>query len=164
MSKHTYTAQVVWERGPAEPFTDHRYSRRHALRFDGGAVVPGSSSPLSVRLPYSDAAAVDPEEMLVASASSCHMLWFLGLAAQEGFRVDRYDDHAEGTMEPDAAGKVAITRIVLRPDIAFGGERRPSAEQLAHLHHRAHEECFIASSLKSEIVVEPPCTSPPHSS
>ncbi|MGZ5038719.1 MAG: OsmC family protein [Usitatibacter sp.] len=149
-----HTATVVWERGDAA-FLDNRYSRRHAIRFDGGAELAGSSSPTVVKPPYSDPAAVDPEEMLVASLSSCHMLWFLSIAAQEKFRVDRYEDEAEGVMEKNAEGRMAITRVTLRPSVTFSGERLPTPEDLARLHHRAHEECFIASSVKSEVRCEP---------
>lgn len=150
-----YTAQVRWQRQAGEAFTDHRYSRRHELRFDGGAVVPGSSSPHSVRLPYSDAAAVDPEEALVASTSACHMLWFLSLAAQAGFVVDSYADAASGLMAKNEQGRLAITRITLRPAVRFGGTKQPTAAELEQLHHRAHEECYIANSLRSEVVCEP---------
>jgi organic hydroperoxide reductase OsmC/OhrA len=163
MSEHLYTAQVRWQRQPDEAFTDNRYSRRHELRFDGGAVVAGSSSPLSVRVPFSDPAAVDPEEALVAAASSCHMLCFLYLAAKAGFRVDSYADDAVGQMARNEQGREAITRITLRPDVRFGGDKQPTEEELAHLHHQAHEDCFIANSIKSEIVCEP-CTSPSTSS
>jgi organic hydroperoxide reductase OsmC/OhrA len=150
---HTYTARVTWRRDGAA-FTDNRYSRGHEWAFDGGTRVPASSSPLSVRPPLSVEAAVDPEEALVAAASSCHMLWFLSLAAKGGFTVDGYEDDAAGIMEPDAEGRTAITRITLRPRIAFAGERRPTAAELAALHHEAHDRCFIANSLKSEIRVE----------
>jgi len=151
----TYTAQVRWQRQPDEVFTDNRYSRRHEWRFDGGVVVPGSSSPHSVRLPYSDASAVDPEEALVAAASSCHLLTFLYLAAKAGWLVEAYDDNALGLMALDERGRQAITRITLRPAIRFGGGHEPSAAELAQLHHDAHEQCYVANSLKSEIVCEP---------
>ena len=150
---HRYEARIAWQRGGAV-FTDHRYSRGHEWSFDGGVTVPASSSPLTVKAPYSVAQAVDPEEALVAAASSCHMLWFLSLAAQRGFVVDRYADEAFGVMEKNAAGKLAFTRITLRPRIEFGGTTPPSAAELAALHHAAHEECFIANSLKCEVVVE----------
>ncbi len=152
---HTYTASLHWQRADDEAFTDNRYARRHEWRFDGGAVVTGSSSPLSVRVPWSDPAAVDPEEALVAAASSCHLLWFLSLAAQAGFRVDAYDDAPEGLMDRDERGRVAITRITLRPAVRFGGPRQPTAEELAQLHHDAHEACYVANSLRSEIRCEP---------
>jgi organic hydroperoxide reductase OsmC/OhrA len=151
---HLYTAQVEWRRGN-DAFTDNRYSRAHKMRFDGGAVVPGSSSPLSVPVPMSDATAVDPEEAFVASIASCHMLWFLGLAAKAKYRVDSYEDNAEGVMEKNAEGKVAVTRVELRPHAVFSGERIPSREELDHLHHRAHEECYIANSVKTEITCRP---------
>jgi organic hydroperoxide reductase OsmC/OhrA len=151
---HRYEARIAWQREGAE-FTHQRYSRGHAWMFDGGVTVPASSSPLSVPLPYSIAAAVDPEEALVAATSSCHMLWFLALAARQGFVVDRYVDDAFGVMERNAAGRQMITRITLRPAIDFGGDTAPTAAQLEALHHRAHEECYIANSIKSEIVVIP---------
>jgi organic hydroperoxide reductase OsmC/OhrA len=154
MTTHRYEARIAWQRDGAT-FTDHRYNRGHAWTFDGGTMVPASSSPLSVPLPYSVAAAVDPEEALVAAASSCHMLWFLALAAKQGFVVDRYLDDAFGVMGRDAQGKQMITHITLRPAIEFSGDQVPSAAQLEALHHRAHDECYIANSLKSEIVVAP---------
>lgn len=149
---HTHKATVIWTRGE-ETFTDNRYSRAHEWRFDGGVSVPASSSPLVVRPPLSTEAAVDPEEALVAAASSCHMLWFLSLAARQGFTVDRYADEALGEVRKNERGKDMITRIVLRPDIAYSG-KVPTAEQLERLHHLAHEECLIANSLKAEIVIE----------
>jgi len=149
-----YTVRVEWERGD-QAFVDNRYSRRHRMMFDGGAVVPGSSSPDVVRVPMSDATAVDPEETFVASLSSCHMLWFLALAAKARFRVDRYVDDAEGLMEKNAQGRMAITRVTLRPAVQFSGEKLPSREELDGLHHEAHEECFIANSVKSEVRCEP---------
>lgn len=152
--KSEHTAEVTWERGDAV-FTDNRYPRRHAWRFDGGAEVPASSSPHSVRVPFSDPAAVDPEEAFVASLSSCHMLWFLSIAAQRGFRVDRYRDAAVGTMAPNAAGRMAITVVTLRPAVDFSGDRLPTADELHAMHHEAHEACFIASSVSSEVRCEP---------
>lgn len=151
---HLFTAEIEWQRGDAA-FTDNRYARAHRWRFDGGAEVRGSSSPLSVAVPMSDPAAVDPEEAFVASISSCHMLWFLGLAAKAKFRVDRYVDQAEGVMEKNPAGKVAVTRVVLRPKAVFSGERMPTRDELDDLHHKAHENCFIANSVKTEISCEP---------
>lgn len=151
---HRYQARITWQRDGAR-FTDQRYSRGHAWRFDGGVTVPASSSPASVPLPYSVAEAVDPEEALVAAASSCHMLWFLALAAQQGFVVDRYVDDAFGVMERNAEGKQMIARITLQPALEFSRESVPSAEQLQALHRRAHEECYIANSLKGEVVVAP---------
>ena len=150
MSRHE--AEIVW-RSDGE-FASGKYSRRHEWRFDGGAVVAGSASPHVVPLPMSDAAAVDPEEALIASAASCHMLWFLSLAQARGIEVDSYSDRAEGEMGRIGPGRTAITRITLRPRIVFAGPA-PDAETLQRLHHEAHERCFIANSLKSEIVVEP---------
>lgn len=152
MSQHT--ARTEWVRGD-QPFTDRRYSRAHTLRFDGGAVVPASSSPQVVPLPMSDASAVDPEEMFVAALSSCHLLWFLDLACRAGWCVDRYDDAAEGHMGRDADGHLAIIQVTLRPAVAFAGERQPDAAEVARLHHAAHEACFIARSVRCPVEVEP---------
>ena len=150
-----YTAELLWERDASEDFLGNRYSRRHTIRFDGGAVLAGSSSPHSVPLPMSDASAVDPEEAFVAALSSCHMLWFLAIAAKRRFCVDRYFDAAVGVMEKNAEGKVAITRVTLRPEVVFSGEQRPTRADLDRLHHKAHEECYIANSVKSELLCEP---------
>lgn len=148
-----FEATVTWQRG-TQPFTDQRYSRAHTWDFDGGISLPASSSPLSVPVPMSEPANVDPEEALVAAASSCHMLFFLSLAAKQGFVVDEYRDHAIGKLERDASGRVAMTEIRLRPAIAFAGARQPGFHELAALHHEAHEKCYIANSLKTNIVVE----------
>ncbi len=150
----SYSARILWSRGD-QAFTDRRYSRVHRMRFDGGVELPGSSSPQVVPLPYSDAAAVDPEELFVASLSSCHMLWFLDLACRAGWCVDTYDDDALGTMARDAQGRLAMTEVVLRPAVAFGGEGRPDAAEVARLHHAAHEACFIANSVRTEVRVAP---------
>jgi organic hydroperoxide reductase OsmC/OhrA len=152
---HEYTAEIVWQRGADERFIDNRYSRRHHLRFDGGVEVAASSSPLVVPLPWSDAAAVDPEEMFVASLASCHMLWFLSLAAKARWSVASYRDHAAGTMTKNGDGRLWVSRVVLRPEVVFDGERQPTRAELEALHHAAHEECFIANSVKSEVVCEP---------
>ena len=149
-----YTAEILWLRGE-QAFTDNRYSRRHTLRFDGGVEVPGSSSPHVVPLPMSDASAVDPEEAFVASLSSCHMLWFLAIAAKRKFRVDRYFDAAVGTMGRNAEGREAMLTVTLRPEVLFSGERLPTREELADMHHKAHDECFIANSVKTEVRCEP---------
>lgn len=150
----TYKAEILWARGDAD-FLSNRYSRRHLLRFDGGAEVPGSSSPHVVPLPMSDPAAVDPEEAFVASIASCHMLWFLAIAAKRKYCVDRYSDAAVGVMGRNDAGKEYISRVTLHPDVTFSGERVPNLEELRALHHRAHEECFIANSVRTEIRCEP---------
>jgi organic hydroperoxide reductase OsmC/OhrA len=154
MATHEYQARIHWERGAA-PFTDNRYSRGHTWHFDGGVEVPASSSPHTVRLPMSVEAAVDPEEALVAALCSCHMLWFLSLAASERWRVDQYTDDAIGVMGRNAAGKVAMLSVTLRPRVSFSGERLPSRAEIQQLHHRAHEECFIANSVTTEVRVEP---------
>jgi organic hydroperoxide reductase OsmC/OhrA len=148
-----YLATIEWRRDGAV-FSDNRYSRAHTWRFDGGLTVPGSSSPHVVRPPYSDPAAVDPEEAFVASVSSCHMLWFLSLAAKAGFVVDSYSDEAVGVMEKNAEGKLAVTRIILRPKIEVAGTKKPAAGDIDALHHKAHEECFIANSVRTAITVE----------
>lgn len=149
-----YSATILWQRNGAA-FTDQRYSRAHAWHFDGGAVVPGSSSPHTVPLPYSDAAAVDPEEAFVAALSSCHLLWFLHLAAKAGYVVERYEDCADGVMAKNAEGKLAMTLVTLRPRAEFAGAQRPTRAGIEALHHAAHEECFIANSVKSEVRCEP---------
>ena len=150
-----HAATVRWHRDPDADFVRNRYSRAHEWRFDGGAVVPASASPSVVRAPWSDPAGVDPEEGFVAAIASCHMLWFLSIAAAKGYVGDRYEDEAVGTMGKNAAGKEWVAEVVLRPRIVFGGERKPDAAALEALHHEAHAECFIASSVKSDIRVEP---------
>ena len=150
---HQYRATVKWKRD-GSAFTDQRYSRGHSWSFDGGITVPASSSPLSVRLPYSVAEAVDPEEAFVAALSSCHMLTFLYVAAKQGFVVDEYADDAGGEMSKNERGKMWVSKVILAPAITFTGEKRPSPEQLDELHHLAHDECYIANSVKSEVVVQ----------
>ncbi len=151
---HEYRVTILWTRGDAA-FVDNRYSRGHVWKFDGGIEVPASSAPSSVRLPYSVAEAVDPEEALVAAISSCHMLTFLFVAAKAGFVVDRYEDDAHGIMTKNERGKLFVSRVTLKPAIAFGGEKQPSPAEMKALHHQAHEECYIANSVVTEIVVEP---------
>ncbi len=151
---HEYKAVISWQRDPAEAFTDLKFSRAHQWSFDGGITVPASASPLSVRLPYARAEAVDPEEALVAALSSCHMLTFLYLAAKQGFLVDRYDDAAVGVMTKNARGKLFVSKVSLRPHISFAGDKQPSTTQLDELHHHAHEECYIANSVLTEVVIE----------
>jgi organic hydroperoxide reductase OsmC/OhrA len=148
-----FEAQINWQRG-SQAFTDNRYSRAHHWQLDGGLQVPCSSSPLSVPVPMSDPAAIDPEEALVAALSSCHMLFFLSIAARQGFVVDAYCDKAVGIMDRNADGKKAMTLITLRPAITFGGERQPSASDLDAIHHEAHEQCYIANSIKADVVIE----------
>ena len=147
-----FFATVAWQRD-GQDFAGQRYSRGHEWQFDGGLTVPASSSPLSVPLPMSVAENIDPEEALVAATSSCHMLFFLSLAAQRGFIVDDYRDAAVGELGKNAQGRLAMTRIVLRPRIAFAGTP-PSPEALAALHHDAHARCYIANSLTADVVVQ----------
>ena len=150
---HRHEARVAWTRGEAV-FSDKRYSRGHEWSFDGGITVRASASPAVVPVPYSVPEAVDPEEALVAAAASCHMLWFLFLTAQDAFVVDEYVDDAYGVIEKGADGKLCISRITLRPKIQFSGGKVPTQAQIQAMHHAAHDKCFIANSLKSEIVVE----------
>jgi organic hydroperoxide reductase OsmC/OhrA len=147
-------ATVEWSRAGAA-FTDNRYSRGHSWTFDGGVKVPASSSPHVVPLPLSVAAAVDPEEAFVASLSSCHMLSFLYVAAKRGFVADSYRDEASGVMGKSSQGRTWITDVTLRPDVVFSGSKRPSRGDLDAMHHEAHEMCFIANSVKTEVSVEP---------
>ena len=148
-----YTANVRWTRGDAR-FTDNRYSRRHAWHFDGGTEVPASSSPHSVAVPCSDPQAVDPEEAFVAALSSCHMLFFLSIAAKRGHRIDEYVDDAEGFLDKDADGRMSMTRVVLHPRIAFSGEHPPSSGDVGAMHAEAHHLCYIANSVKTAVEVE----------
>ena len=150
----TYSAVIAWQRGQ-QAFGDHRYSRRHAWQFDGGVVVPASSSPQVVPLPMSDASAVDPEEAFVASLSSCHLLWFLDIAARAGWVVDDYRDEASGVLARNASGQLVMTLVTLRPQVRFGGSRQPDQAEVRRLHHAAHRACFIANSVKSEVRCEP---------
>ena len=150
---HRYEAQIAWQRGDAK-FTDNRYSRGHQWSFDGGITVPASSSP-NVVPTASVAAAIDPEEALVASAASCHMLWFLSIAAKRGFVVESYRDEAAGVMAKNAAGKLAMTKVTLHPTIAFAGKLRPTPSQHQAMHHEAHEQCFIANSVTTDVRCEP---------
>ncbi|MCZ4292655.1 OsmC family protein [Vibrio sinaloensis] len=149
-----YTATVKWQRGEQEPFNDNQYSRGHTWEFDGGVVVPASSSPHVVPLPFSVAENVDPEEAYIAAISSCHMLTFLGIAAKQRYVIDQYIDHAVGYMEEDSQGRSSVTQVILRPSIVFVGEKQPTFEQLQKLHHLAHQHCFIANSVKTEITTE----------
>lgn len=152
MGKHA--AEVTWLRD-GQDFLDKRYSRRHALRFDGGVEVPGSSSPHVVPVPMSAVAAIDPEEAFVSSLASCHMLWFLSIAAARRYRVDRYFDSAVGVLEKNAEGRMAMTVVTLRPQVVFSGARVPTREQVERMHHLAHDECYIANSVRTEVRCEP---------
>lgn len=149
-----YNAKVSWFRGSDEEYVDNLYSRGHEWSFDGGTTVPASSSPHVVPLPYSVEANVDPEEALVASLSSCHMLFFLSTAAKRKFIVDEYIDNAVGIMEKDKSGKLMMTKVTLRPNAKFSGNKQPTAEQLEKMHHQSHEQCFIANSVKTKVIIE----------
>ncbi|MFZ6767393.1 OsmC family protein [Undibacterium sp. Di26W] len=150
---HQYQANIAWERGQ-QVFTDNQYSRAHQWEFDGGLRVPASSSPLSVPLPMSEPGNVDPEEALVAALASCHMLFYLSFVAQRGYVLDRYQDLAVGIMDNNAQGKRAITRIHLRPHESYTGARQPDLQEREELHHRAHEQCYIANSIHAEVIIE----------
>jgi len=152
-----HRATVAWtlaEDGQA--FLKRRYNRLHTLTFEGGAVVAGSPATAVVPAPWSSPEGVDPEAAFTAALSACHMLWFLDHAARAGFVVASYVDAAEATLGRLERGKFAVTRVVLRPSIDFEGERRPTPDEIARLHEAAHADCFIANSVTSEVVVEPP--------
>ena len=150
MSEHTAT--IIWQRG-GQPFIDNAYSRGHEWKFDGGATVPASASPDVVPLPMSVAENVDPEEAFVASLSSCHMLFFLSIAAKRGFIVDSYTDAALGYTGKNKDGRVAVTKVVLEPKVSFVGDNVPTAEQMQQMHEKSHGLCFIANSVNTEVIV-----------
>lgn len=148
-----YVVTVRWERF-GERFIDNKYRRAHTWTFDG-IEVPASSSPTVVPLPYSESRAIDPEEAFVAALSSCHMLWFLSIAARRKFCVDSYVDDARGVMGKNAAGRMAMTQVTLRPKVVFAGNPLPTSDEIAAMHHDAHGECFIANSVTTEVRCEP---------
>ena len=148
----TYVATVDWR--CVGDFATRRYSRGHTLGFEGGLTVPGTAGPANVNPRYAVEGALDPEQAFTASIAACHMLWFLDVAARAGFVIESYADDAEGTLAAGPSGKQVMTRVVLRPHVVFVGERLPSPTELADLHQEAHEECFIANSVKTEIVIE----------
>ena len=148
-----YTATLTWQRED-QVFTDGQYSRAHEIAFDGGIVMPASSSPHVVKTPLSRLDAVDPEEMLVASLSSCHALFFLDFARRGGFVIDSYVDEALGEVGKDERGRIAMTRVIINPMIAWSGEKQPSKEEISALHHKAHDACFIANSFRGEVVIK----------
>ncbi len=147
----SYNIKISWEKDSGETFVDNNYSRAHTWTFDGGIELSASSSPHVVPLPMSVESAVDPEEAFVASLSSCHMLWFLSIAAGKKYIVESYEDNAEGILGKDEEGKLAMTKVTLKPKVNFGGNAVPSREQIDELHHLAHEKCFIANSVKTKI-------------
>jgi organic hydroperoxide reductase OsmC/OhrA len=150
MSEHI--AMVCWG-NRQEIFTDDRYSREHTWAFDGGLEVRASASPHVVPVPYSNPAHVDPEEAFVAALSSCHMLFFLAIAAKKQFIVERYQDRAIGIMDKNEAGKLAITEIHLHPDIKFRGDCLPTSAQISAIHEQAHHQCFLANSVKASLTI-----------
>ncbi len=149
----TYHARLEWLRG-SDRFLDQKYSRGHRWSFDEGVSIAASASPHAVKAPWHVTAAVDPEEAVVAAVSSCHMLFFLSYCSSAGFTVDAYVDAAEGVLERNAHGRVAMTRFTLRPLVTFR-ERAPSEEEFMAMHHKAHEECYVANSLNGTVVAEP---------
>ena len=149
-----YTATVQWQRTPEEEFAKGRYSRAHQWLFDGGTIVPASASPDNVPPGTADEAGVDPEEGLIAAISSCHMLFFVDYARRAGFTVDSYADEALGVMEQRPDGKIAVTNVTLRPKIEWSGDKTPATDDIARLHHRAHDDCFIANSVNCTVTVE----------
>lgn len=144
MSEHSI--DLSWSRGSG-PFERGNYVREHEVRFEGGQTVRNSAASAY----GGDTAASNPEELLVAALSSCHMLTFLAVAANRGYVVERYEDHAVGLLEKNAEGKMAVTRAVLSPKVQFGGDKQPSAEDYATMQQRAHAGCFIANSVKTAV-------------
>lgn len=147
-----HRARIAWTLAEGEDFARGRYSRGHSVAFEGGHQAPGAAAAHVVGKAWAAAGAVDPEEMLVASISACHMLSFLHVARLAGLVVTAYADDAEGVLEPNAEGRLAVTRVTLKPAITYAG-RQPDAAEADRLHHHAHDECFIANSVKTEIVV-----------
>jgi len=153
MAEHVAT--ILWKNNatPAD-FAKLKFSREHTWMFDGGVTVAASASPSVVPAPWSIAAGVDPEEAFVASISSCHMLTFVFLAAKRGFALASYRDAAVGIMTKGANNVPWVSKVTLRPELEWTGDKRPTPAELDELHHLAHEQCFISNSVKTEIVVE----------
>ena len=149
-----YYATVAWQRGD-QAFSDNKYSRGHTWQFDGGLMIPASPSPHIVPVPMSVEENVDPEEAFVASLSSCHMLFFLTIAAKKGFIVDEYVDHAVGVLGKNDLGKMSMVKVTLRPAIIFSGDKQPTIEEQESMHHQAHDSCFIANSVTTTVEVAP---------
>lgn len=148
------TAKIIWRRMPEENFTDNNYKRIHKWFFDGGSAVEASSSPQIVPVPKSDPALIDPEEAFIAGISSCHMLFFLSLAAKKNFVIDEYEDNPEALMGRNENGKIAVLTLTLRPKIKFVGNIRPDEKTIHSLHELAHSECFLANSVKTGIIIK----------
>src|SRR3569832_1746318 len=149
----SHKATIRWT-NTSDQFLKGKYSREHTWTFDGGVVIPASPSPSVVPTPYSNPANVDPEEAFVASLSSCHMLTFLYLAGRKGLQVDSYDDEAVGLLEKNERNVPWVSTVTLNPRIVYGGDKRPTGEEEEALHHDAHEQCFIANSVKTHIIVK----------
>jgi organic hydroperoxide reductase OsmC/OhrA len=148
-----YSATILWKRNGAR-FTDNRYKRSHSWEFENGGKIAASASPDIVPAPLSDPEAIDPEETFVAALSSCHMLWFLSIAAKRGFIIEKYRDTAEGVMGKDNTGRLAITEVTLYPHVLYKNGAVPSLEENTEMHHEAHQECFLANSVKTKIAIE----------
>ncbi len=151
----THLAAIQWTRDNGD-FLRGKYSREHTWTFDGGLSIPASPSPSVVPAPYSNPANIDPEEAFVASIASCHMLTYLYLASRQGFQIDSYHDQAVGTITKHENGVPWVSVVALKPKIAYGGSKIPTPVEEAHLHHLAHEQCFIANSIKTQVTVAPP--------
>ena len=149
----TYTATIRWSDDDPEAYRKGRSDRGHDWAFDGGTVVPASAAPENVPHGTANEAGVDPEEALIAAISSCHMLFLLDYARRAGFAISSYVDEATGVLEKRADGKIAVTRVTLRPKIEWAGNT-PTAAVIADLHHRSHEDCFIANSVNCAVTVE----------
>ena len=146
-----HNVKICWKRKPDESFSNSKYSRAHTWQFDGGITVPASSSPQVVPLPFSDESAVDPEEAFIGAIASCHMLFFLSIAAAHHYTVDLYEDAAVGTLEKNEAGVTAMSTITLKPLVRFSGQAVPTGAQIARLHQQAHGKCYLANSIKTKI-------------
>ena len=150
-----HLAKVTWEKQPQESFTDNAYSRVHNWEFDGGATIQASSSPHIVPIPFSNPDLVDPEEAFLAAAASCHMLFFLSIAASQGYQIMAYNDQAEGILQKNDQNQLAFAQIALKPEVVCGGEKLPDESQMQKMHEQAHERCFIAQSIKASIKIFP---------
>ena len=149
-----YCATIKWQRQESEKFSDNKYSRVHTWEFDGGQIVQASSSPHVVPLPYSLESNIDPEEAFIASISSCHMLFFLSIAAKRRYVIESYHDAASGLMQLDSNNKMSMTDVTLNPKIVFSGDKQPTQKQINKIHHQAHEQCFIANSVMTKIHIK----------
>lgn len=150
---HEYQASIQWRQTEGN-FVDGKYSRKHTWIFDGNLRIPASASPQIVNEPFSDPDAIDPEEAFVASLASCHMLWFLSLAAKRNFIVINYEDTAQGLMEKNSEGNLAITKVILQPLVTFNNDDNINQQVIEKVHEQAHQQCFIANSVKSNIIID----------